>query len=80
MHQLTSSNVLLLLMMMVTVTTALEVEQCTALSGELCTFPFSFNDTEYSACTGEGHPIGRPRCFITVKQPLASQLLYNCSE
>ena len=56
---------------MVTVTRALEtVEQCRALTGEFCTFPFSFNDTEYNACTGEGHPIGRPRCFITVNSGL----------
>ena len=68
MQQLTSSNVLLI---MVTVTRALEtVEQCRALTGELCTFPFSFNDTEYTACTGEGHPIGRPRCFTTVNSGL----------
>ena len=67
MHQLTSRQCsLLLTVTMVTLTRALEVEQCRALSGELCTFPFTVNNTEYNACTGEGHPIGRPRCVITV--------------
>ena len=75
MHQLTSRHGPLLLLVMGTVTTvtsvtrALGAEQCRALSGERCTFPFSVNNTEYSACTGAGHPIGRPRCLIKVTRP-----------
>ena len=73
MHQLTSRHApLLLLVVMGTVTSvtrAQGAEQCRALSGERCTFPFTFNNTEYSACTGAGHPIGRPRCFIKVMRP-----------
>ena len=75
MHQLISRPARLLLVMMVTVTRVLGAEhQCPALSGERCTFPFSFNNTEYSACTGAGHPIGRPRCLITVGKLLNSKL------
>ena len=50
----------------IAVTRALEVEECRSLTGEVCTFPFTFNNTEYTACTGVGHPIGRPRCLIQV--------------
>ena len=71
MHQLISRPAPLLIVMMVT--RVLGAEQCPALSGERCTFPFSFNNTEYSACTGAGHPIGRPRCLITVGKLLNSK-------
>ena len=71
MHQLISRPAPLLIVMMVT--RVLGAEQCPALSGERCTFPFSFNNTEYSACTGAGHPIGRPRCLITVGKLLKSK-------
>ena len=76
MHQLISrpAPLLVMMVMMVTVTRVLGAEQCPALSGERCTFPFSFNNTEYSACTGAGHPIGRPRCLITVGKLLKSKL------
>ena len=53
----------------IAVTGALEVEDCRSLTGEVCSFPFTFNNTEYSACTGAGHPIGRPRCLIQVNRP-----------
>ena len=34
----------------------------TLVTMKKCKFPFVYNNTEYSACTGAGHPIGRPWC------------------
>ena len=38
-------------------------DSCVTVSQQRCRFPFTFNNTEYSACTGAGHPIGRPWCY-----------------
>ena len=44
-------------------------EQCrTLVTREECIFPFIFNNTEYRACTGAGHPIGRPWCYTGHQQ------------
>ena len=51
-----------------------EPDSCVTVSQQRCRFPFTFNNTEYSACTGAGHPIGRPRCLITVGKLLKSKL------
>ena len=40
-----------------------EPGSCVTVSQQRCRFPFTFNNTEYSACTGAGHPIGRPWCY-----------------
>ena len=40
-----------------------EPGSCVTVSQRRCSFPFTFNNTEYSACTGAGHPIGRPWCY-----------------
>ena len=40
-----------------------EPGSCVTVSQQRCSFPFTFNNTEYSACTGAGHPIGRPWCY-----------------
>ena len=38
-------------------------DQCrTLVTRKRCRFPFIYNSTEYEACTGAGHPIGRPWC------------------
>ena len=49
-----------------------EPDSCVTVSQQRCRFPFTFNNTEYSACTGAGHPIGRPWCY-TVEVVLPMQ-------
>ena len=52
-----------------------EPDSCVTVSQQRCRFPFTFNNTEYSACTGAGHPIGRPWCYTAEVISAANRLI-----